>query len=164
MASLSRHVPDSGQLDRLSPAGTKIALFRSLFRGRADVYARRFVSRRTGQAGYSPACGNEWQPGVCEKPKIKCTACLHQRFLPVTDDVTVRYKMVFTTSRMHTVRGRPPRVVLAGGISGAIIAHCASVRSVGYNFRRGEIMSHSFALEECELSTIQRVMDRPVSG
>lgn len=74
-------------IDRLSPPETKIALFRSLFRGREDVYARRFESLRTGKAGYSPACANEWMPSVCDKPRIKCSACPHQRFLPVTDDV-----------------------------------------------------------------------------
>ena len=65
----------------------KVALFRSLFRGRDDVYPRRFESRRTGKSGYQPACANEWAPGVCEKPKVKCAACPHRRFLPVTDDV-----------------------------------------------------------------------------
>jgi superfamily II DNA or RNA helicase len=68
-----------------SPPERKIALFRSLFRGRNDVYPRRFESKRTGRSGYQPACGNEWAPGVCEKPRIKCTACPHQLFLPVTD-------------------------------------------------------------------------------
>ena len=43
-----------------SPAEIKIALFRSLFRGREDVYPRRFESRKTGKSGYSPACANEW--------------------------------------------------------------------------------------------------------
>jgi superfamily II DNA or RNA helicase/very-short-patch-repair endonuclease len=65
----------------------KIRLYRSLFRGREDVYPRRFESRTTGRAGYQPACGNEWVRGVCEKPKIKCSECPHQRFLPVTDEV-----------------------------------------------------------------------------
>src|ERR1700722_18589193 len=65
----------------------KIALFRSLFRGREDVYPRRFQSRKTGRAGYAPACGNEWVRGICEKPRIKCAECPHRRFLPVTDDV-----------------------------------------------------------------------------
>ncbi len=50
------------------------------------MYPRRFESRRTGKAGYSPACGNEWVRGICEKPRIKCTECPHQRFLPVTDE------------------------------------------------------------------------------
>ena len=69
-----------------SPA-EKIALFRSLFRGREDVYPRRFESRKTGKAGYAPACANEWVRGVCEKPKVKCAECPQRRFLPVTDEV-----------------------------------------------------------------------------
>lgn len=76
-----------GPVDRRSPPESKIALFRSLFRGREDIYPRRFENRTTGKSGYQPACGNEWAPGVCEKPRIKCSACPHQRFLPVTDDV-----------------------------------------------------------------------------
>lgn len=70
-----------------SPAQDKIALFRSLFRGRDDVYPVRFESRRTGRSGYQPACGNEWVPGVCEKPRIRCSDCAHRRLLPVTDEV-----------------------------------------------------------------------------
>lgn len=77
----------SSHVHRLSPPECKIALFRSLFRGRDDVYSQRFESRTTGKAGYSPACGNEWVRGICEKPRISCAACLQQRFLPVTDDV-----------------------------------------------------------------------------
>jgi superfamily II DNA or RNA helicase/very-short-patch-repair endonuclease len=65
----------------------KIQLFRSLFRGRDDVYPRRYESRRSGKTGYSPTCANEWVTGICEKPRVKCTDCRHQRFLPVTDDV-----------------------------------------------------------------------------
>ena len=74
-------------VDRTSTPQTKIALFRSLFRGREDVYARRFESRKTGKSGYAPACSNEWARGVCEKPRIKCAECPSRRFLPVTDDV-----------------------------------------------------------------------------
>src|SRR6266446_3844594 len=70
-----------------SPPEAKIALFRTLFRGRADVYPRRFESRKTGKSGYAPACANEWVRGICEKPRIKCAECPHRRFLPVTDDV-----------------------------------------------------------------------------
>ena len=36
-------------VDRHSGASAKIALFRSLFRGRDDVYPRRFESRKTGE-------------------------------------------------------------------------------------------------------------------
>src|SRR5437016_1889660 len=74
-------------VNHLSAPEAKIALFRSLFRGREDVYPRRFESRKTGKAGYSPVCGNEWIQGICEKPRIKCADCLRQRFLPISDNV-----------------------------------------------------------------------------
>ncbi len=77
----------SALVDRMSPSQAKIALFRSLFRGREDVYPRRFESRKTGRSGYAPACANEWVRGICEKPRIKCADCPHRRFLPVTDEV-----------------------------------------------------------------------------
>ncbi|MEO8428318.1 MAG: DEAD/DEAH box helicase family protein [Verrucomicrobiota bacterium] len=70
-----------------SPPTDKIQLFRSLFRGREDVYPRRFESRKTGRTGYAPACGNEWVRGVCEKPRIKCADCPNRRFLQITDEV-----------------------------------------------------------------------------
>ena len=71
---------------RSSP-DAKIRLFRKFFRGRDDVYARRFKNRRRGKCGYQPACANQWARGLCEKPKVKCTACAQRRFLPVTNDV-----------------------------------------------------------------------------
>ena len=39
----------------------KIALFRSLFRGREDVYAIQWGLDRTGTSGYSPACLRDWK-------------------------------------------------------------------------------------------------------
>ena len=65
----------------------KIALFRRLFRGRVDVYPIRWESKTSGKSGYAPACGNEWRPGICEKPRIKCGDCGHRLMLPVSDDV-----------------------------------------------------------------------------
>jgi superfamily II DNA or RNA helicase len=65
----------------------KIALFRRLFRGRVDVYPVRWESKTSGKSGYAPACGNEWRPGICEKPRIKCGDCGHRLMLPVSDDV-----------------------------------------------------------------------------
>lgn len=79
--------PDSGQIDRTSLPEAKIALFRSLFNVRDDVYARRFENRKTGRSGYAPACANEWVRGICEKPRVKCATCPHRRLLPLTDDV-----------------------------------------------------------------------------
>jgi very-short-patch-repair endonuclease len=86
------HTSRNEAVDHRSPPEAKIALFRSLFRGREDVYPRRFESRKTGKAGYQPACANEWVRGVCEKPRIKCSDCLRQRFLSITDD-TIRWHL-----------------------------------------------------------------------
>ena len=58
----------------------KVALFRSLFRGRDDVYPRRFESRKTGRSGYSPACANEWVRGLCDKRSVKCVECPNRIF------------------------------------------------------------------------------------
>jgi hypothetical protein len=70
-----------------SPPEIKIVLFRSLFKGREDVYAKRFESRKTGKSGYQPACRNEWVKGTCEKPRTSCGSCTQRSFEPVTDDV-----------------------------------------------------------------------------
>ncbi len=79
--------PGTAHIDRYASPTAKIALFRPLFRGREDIYPQRFESRKTGKSGYQPACANEWVEGVCHKPRIKCSDCLNQRFLPVTDTV-----------------------------------------------------------------------------
>lgn len=63
----------------------KIALFRRLFRGRTDVFPRRWENAKTGRKGYAPACSNEWVRGVCEKPRVKCGECPHQAFIAVGD-------------------------------------------------------------------------------
>ncbi|WP_424798455.1 TOTE conflict system archaeo-eukaryotic primase domain-containing protein, partial [Pseudomonas viridiflava] len=38
-----------------------------------------------------PACANEWRPGVCEKPRIKCGDCGNRQLLPLTDEVVYRH-------------------------------------------------------------------------
>ena len=67
----------------------KISLFRQLFRGRDDVFPLLWMSSKTGRKGYSPACGNEWVRGVCEKPRVKCSECQNQAFLPISDQVVL---------------------------------------------------------------------------
>jgi len=47
-------------VDGRSPPDAKVALFRSLFAGREDVYAARWESAQTGKAGWSPAVVGGW--------------------------------------------------------------------------------------------------------
>ncbi len=65
----------------------KVALFRRVFRGRIDVHPVRWESATTGKSGYAPACANEWRPGICEKPRIKCADCGNRSLIPVSDAV-----------------------------------------------------------------------------
>ena len=76
-------------------AAEKVALFRRLFRGRVDVYPRRWESSK-GKAGYAPACKNEWVSGICRKPKVKCGECPQRSLLPVTDQVVYDHLAGFT--------------------------------------------------------------------
>jgi len=70
-----------------SPA-EKVALFLDLFGTRRSVYPKRWENQKTGKNGYAPVCDNEWRAGICEKPRVKCAECLHQRF-PALDDRSV---------------------------------------------------------------------------
>jgi superfamily II DNA or RNA helicase len=63
----------------------KVRLFRQFFRGRADVFPTRFVSKKTGKPGYAPACTNKFVRGVCELPKVKCGECPNQAFVHMND-------------------------------------------------------------------------------
>ena len=74
-------------INNYSSIEDKIKLYRSVFRGREDVYPRRFESIKTGKSGYQPACKNEWVRGICGKPKVKCSNCESRDYLPLTDQV-----------------------------------------------------------------------------
>lgn len=77
-----------------SPGRDKIALFRSLFRGRDDVYAHGFA-RKDGGIGYSPACANE-RTRRCPRwtrtnRGIKCADCPARKFIPINDQAIVEH-------------------------------------------------------------------------
>ena len=77
-----------------SPPEAKMCLFRALFRGREDdVYARRYVSAKSGKSGYSPACAVEWAHGLCDKKRVACVVCPNRRFLPL-DDETIKMHLL----------------------------------------------------------------------
>jgi len=67
----------------------KVRLFRSLFRGREDVFPTRFMSKKTGKSGYAPACRNKFVKGVCELPKVKCGECPNQAFVSFDDTAVI---------------------------------------------------------------------------
>ncbi|EQA1476883.1 DEAD/DEAH box helicase family protein, partial [Escherichia coli] len=86
-----RKPPSSVQRVSVLSTDEKVALFRRLFRGRDDVWALRWESKTSGKSGYSPACANEWQLGICGKPRIKCGDCVHRQLIPVSDLVIYQH-------------------------------------------------------------------------
>jgi hypothetical protein len=68
----------------------KVRLFRNLFHGRDDVYAVRWEGK-DGRSGYSPSCVHEWDRFFCAKPRIKCSACSHRDYRPLTDEVITEH-------------------------------------------------------------------------
>ena len=61
----------------------KVDVFRNLFKGREDVFARRWYSRTSEKSGYQPVCRNEWDRQLCDKKKYKCTECPNRSFKPL---------------------------------------------------------------------------------
>lgn len=70
-----------------STAEEKLNLFMSLFRGREDVYAKRWYSTKTQKSGYQPVCTNEWNDELCNKGKYKCNACPNRNLKPINSKV-----------------------------------------------------------------------------
>lgn len=69
----------------------RIRLFQSLFKGREDVFARRWFSKTTGKSGYQPVCINEWKQGICDKKKYRCVICPNRNFAPLTSQDMYRH-------------------------------------------------------------------------
>ena len=97
----------------LGKAEQRIALFRSLFRGRDDVYAIRWESA-DGRSGYMPKADRDWKSYLRAKDEERKKVDRQTRkFRPLTDDV-VRAHLVGE----HTVGIYPPpngRDLLAAG-------------------------------------------------
>ena len=78
-------------INKHSSPEEKINLFRSLFKGREDVFARRWYSKTTDKSGYQPVCENEWNEEFCDKKKYKCSACPNRKLMVLTDKDIYRH-------------------------------------------------------------------------
>lgn len=79
-----------GTVTRTSSDSQKIALYRSLFRGREDAYANSYL-RKDGRMGYSPACSNAWKPGLCDRRHVGCDKCGNRSLHALDDDALKRH-------------------------------------------------------------------------
>jgi len=89
-----RYLPaasDIAQMGTLSDNPAKIALFRSLFRGRQDVYAERWRTK-DGTCAYRPAGKKDWQAVLASRPSEHKKVDRQTRTVyAVTDDVIRQY-------------------------------------------------------------------------
>lgn len=69
----------------------KIRIFEEVFKGRKDIYAKRWESNKTGKSGYSPACANEFNQSKCDKPRMKCSECPFRELLPLTESIIKKH-------------------------------------------------------------------------
>jgi len=134
----------------------KIALFRSLFRGREDVYPRRFESKRSGKSGYQPACRKEWIRPFCQKPKIKCGNCENRDFTPLSDDV-IRNHLI---GNDLADRYRREFVI---GVYPMLLDETCWFLAVDFDKETWKEDSRAY-LETCETFNVPAVLERSRSG
>lgn len=76
-------VQNQNIISRRSSSAEKIALFKSLFKGRTDVFAQRWQNKM-GKSGYSPVCKNKFVYGKCNL-KTGCKNCAFKEYAHLDD-------------------------------------------------------------------------------
>ncbi len=148
--------PIYGKVTNESSEKDKIALFRSLFKGREDVFPKRFESLKTGKSGYQPCCRNEWIRGICRKPKVKCADCENRDFIPVTDDIIRNHLTgidVYSRSKRNYTVGIYP------------LLPDETCWFLAIDFDKKNWMDDVSAyLETCKTCSVQAILERSRSG
>lgn len=100
----------------------KVALFLDLFGTRRSLYPKRWENSKTGRNGYSPACDNDRfanrQSGICQKPKVKCSKCCHQRFPPLDERAVESHLRGEQTLGVYAIGADDTRWFLAADFDG----------------------------------------------
>ena len=138
-------------------AQDKIHLFRNLFRGRTDVFPRRWQNAKTGKKGFSPACRNEWVPGVCKKPKVRCRECPHQAFVSVGDDAIAQHLRGMPGS------GSDPGDEFVIGVYPILLDNSCWFLAVDFDGKTWESDARAY-LDSCSAHQIEAALERSRSG
>jgi hypothetical protein len=87
----------------VSTAEQRIALFRSLFRGRDDVFAIRWQND-DGRSGYMPKADRDWKSylGAKDEDRKKVDR-LTRKYRPLTDDVVRAHLVDEHTVGLHRI-------------------------------------------------------------
>lgn len=114
----------------------KTDLFLTLFRGRESVYPKRWENTKTGKQGYSPVCENEWVKPICDKPKIKCADCCHQKFSALNSSAVATHLRGQATIGTYAIREDDTCTFLACDFDESswqadLLAYCDTAKSFG---------------------------------
>lgn len=90
-ATVSAPAAHAAPVTAASPAADKLALFKSLFVGRDDVYAQGYFSKKLQRVCYGPACSLKWKRPTCQLPKVRCSACKNRVYAPLDDAVLLAH-------------------------------------------------------------------------
>jgi hypothetical protein len=82
----TKPVETAPPVDKEERARQRITLVRMLFRGREDVYARRWENN-DGRHGYVPAAAKDWKSINKSRPEERKKVDQTRRFFPLTDAV-----------------------------------------------------------------------------
>ena len=146
-------------INNSSPPEVKIALFRSLFRGRDDLYAKRFESRKTGKSGYQPDCRNEWVKDICNKPKIKCEKCTQRSLEPVTDTVISNHLKGYIPAKNEW--GKPVPFIM--GIYPLLQNETCYFLAIDFDKKTWQEDARAF-IETCKNENVPAALERSRSG
>lgn len=83
----NQQIPSDYRLTQSSSNHEKLSLYLSLFKGRPDVCAKKWKNK----SGYSPYCYNDFKPGLCNKPKIKCSSCNNSNFAQLDNELLKKH-------------------------------------------------------------------------
>jgi superfamily II DNA or RNA helicase len=114
----------------------KADLFLTLFRGREDIYPKRWENNKTNRSGYSPVCENEWVNPICQKPTIKCSDCSHQKFSPLNSSAVGAHLRGTATIGTYAIRADDTCSFLACDFDESswqadLLAFCETAKSLG---------------------------------
>ncbi len=76
---------------KITSTEEKVRIFMEVFKGRTDLYAKRWESNKTGKSGYTPVCKNEFSTFKCDKPRVKCHECPNRELLTLTEEIIVKH-------------------------------------------------------------------------
>lgn len=70
----------------------KIQIYKRLFKGRSEIFVKRWEKAEKSSSGYTPVCLNEWKKGVCIKlDKKKCKDCSSQKYPTFDNNYLVKH-------------------------------------------------------------------------